>query len=126
MARTPVRGGVYFVPDDILVLLPSQLRKIIHAGRRYFVVLSGDETNDDDNWPIVSGCPISSQTGWRTKFDVQLGAGEGGVQKKCWVRVPALQSIEKQHLQDFTGLLDPARIDQIDASVFWSLGQVSI
>lgn len=125
MAKLPVvRGGVYLVPDDITVLLPSQLRKVLHTGRRYFVVLSGDATNNDDDWPIVSGCPISSQTKWKTKFDVQLGAGEGGVQKKCWVRVPALQSIEKQHLEDFTGHLDPARIEQIDASVFWYLGQV--
>jgi mRNA-degrading endonuclease toxin of MazEF toxin-antitoxin module len=125
MAKPPiVRGGVYLVPDDIMVLLPSQLRAVLHTGRRYFVVLSGDETNNDDKWPIVSGCPISSKTSWKTKFDVQLGAGEAGVQKKCWVRVPALQSIEKQHLEDFTGHLDPARIEQIDASVFWYLGQV--
>jgi mRNA-degrading endonuclease toxin of MazEF toxin-antitoxin module len=124
MAPTPVRGGIYLVPDDVLVLLPSQLRKLIHSGRRYFVVLSGDETNEDDGWPIVTGCPVSGQTSWKTKFDVQLGSGEGGVQKKCWVRVPALQSIEKNHLQDFTGLLDPARIEQIDASIFWYLGQL--
>lgn len=107
-AKPPVRGGVYLVPDDILILLPSQFRKLLHSGRRYFLVLSGDATNEDLEWPIVSGCPISSQKSWRTKFDVQLGAGESGVQKKCWVRVPALQSIEKQHLEDFTGMLDPA------------------
>ncbi|BDB45383.1 hypothetical protein Mkiyose1665_36730 [Mycobacterium kiyosense] len=125
MAKPPiVRGGVYFVPDDILILLPSQLRRVIHTGRRYFVVLSGDETNSDGDWPIVSGCPISSQTKWKTKFDVALGSGEAGVQKKCWVRVPALQSIEKQHLEDFTGHLDPARLDQIDVSLFSYLGQV--
>src|SRR6476646_7728806 len=106
-----VRGGVYYVADDLLVLLPAQLRKVLHTGRRYFVILSGDETNSDDKWPLVSGCPISSQTGWRTKCDVQLGQGEGGVQKKCWVRVPALQSIEKQHLEDFSGHLDPARLE---------------
>jgi mRNA-degrading endonuclease toxin of MazEF toxin-antitoxin module len=126
MAKPPiVRGGVYLVPDDILILLPSQLRKLIHTGRRHFVVLSGDETNSDTKWPLVSGCPISSQTKWKTKFDIALGAGEAGVQKKCWVRVPALQSIEKQHLEDFTGHLDPARLEQIDVSLFWYLGQLS-
>jgi mRNA-degrading endonuclease toxin of MazEF toxin-antitoxin module len=124
MARAPVRGGVYLVPDDVMILLPAQLRKVLHAGRRYFVVLSGDETNEDTEWPVVSGCPISSSTTLKTKFDVQLGAGEAGVQKKCWVRVPALQSIEKKHLEDFTGLLDPARLQQIDVSLFWYLGQV--
>jgi mRNA-degrading endonuclease toxin of MazEF toxin-antitoxin module len=120
----PVRGGVYYVRDDIMTLLPDVLRSVIHTGRRFFVVLSGDETDQDEEWPIVSGCPISSSTTLKTKFDVKLGAGEGGVQKKCWVRIPALQSIEKQHLQDFSGLLDPSRIDQIDAALFLYLGQL--
>lgn len=124
MVQTPiVRGGIYLVPDDKLVMLPRALRQLLHD-HRFFVVLSGDTTNSQQDWPVVSGCPLSSQTTLRTRFDVKLAAGEGGVTKKCWVRVPAIQSIEKADLWQFTGTLDPAKLDQIDASLFDYLGQV--
>ncbi|KZS64711.1 type II toxin-antitoxin system PemK/MazF family toxin [Mycobacterium ostraviense] len=124
MAQTQtIQGGIYLVPDDKLVLLPRVIRQVLHD-HRYFVVLSGDATNSQADWPTVSGCPISSQTTLKTRFDVKLAAGEGGVTKKCWVRIPAIQSIEKTDLRQFTGTLDPAKLDQVDASLFDYLGQV--
>jgi mRNA-degrading endonuclease toxin of MazEF toxin-antitoxin module len=68
--------------------------------------------------------PTSSQTTLKTRFDVKVAAGEGGLAKKCWVRIPAIQSIEKADLWQFTGSLDPAKLDQIDAALFDYLGQV--
>ncbi len=60
----------------------------------------------------------------RTRFDIKLGMGEGGVEKKCWVRIPAIQSVEKGDLYQFTGTLDPPKVDQIDAALFDYLGQI--
>jgi mRNA-degrading endonuclease toxin of MazEF toxin-antitoxin module len=125
MTPQPIRrGGVYNIADESVVLLPKALRKIIHRERRYFVVLSGDQTNSDKNWFVVAGCPISSSTTQRTRFDVKLAQGEGNVPKKSWVRVPAIQAVEKTDLQDFSGMLDPARLNQIDAFLFSYLGQL--
>jgi mRNA-degrading endonuclease toxin of MazEF toxin-antitoxin module len=125
MPRQSVRrGGVYAIPDDSVVLLPRTLRKLIHRERRYFVVLSGDNTNEDPNWPTVAGCPTSASTTHRTRFDVKLAQGEGNVPKKCWVRIPAIQAVEKTALEDFCGMLDPARLKEIDAFLFLYLGQL--
>jgi mRNA-degrading endonuclease toxin of MazEF toxin-antitoxin module len=118
-----IRAGIYLVSDDKLVMLPRVVRRFLHD-HRFFVVLNGDATNSQSDWPTVSGCPISSQTRLKTRFDVKLAAGEGGVTKKCWVRIPAIQSIEKADLWQFTGTLDPAKLEQIDAALFDYLGQV--
>ncbi|OSC38745.1 type II toxin-antitoxin system PemK/MazF family toxin [Mycobacterium decipiens] len=122
MALTPIRGGIYLIPDEAVVLLPKVVKRRLHK-HRYFVVLSGDTTNNDAKWPLVSGCPLSGETTLKTRFDIKLGQGEGGVEKKCWVRIPALQSIEKADLWQFTGTLDPPKVAQIDAALFDYLGQ---
>ena len=58
---TPVTGGLYLVADSKLTLLPEQKRQV-HDERRRFLVLSGAETNSDEKWPVVLGCPVSAST----------------------------------------------------------------
>jgi mRNA-degrading endonuclease toxin of MazEF toxin-antitoxin module len=107
-----VTGGLYMVADSKLVLLPDPSTREVHAERRRFVILGGAERNQDDKWPVVLGCPVSSATTYRTEFDVQLAAGEAGTAKKCWIRIPCLQPLQKSDLQDLTGTLSAERLEE--------------
>jgi mRNA-degrading endonuclease toxin of MazEF toxin-antitoxin module len=109
-------GGVYLVADEKLTMSPEAARTV-HDERRRFVVLSGPTSNSDPDWPVVLGCPISASTSFKTRFDVKLGFGEAGVTKKCWIRVPALQPLMKTDLQDRTGQLDAAKLEELQARV---------
>jgi len=117
-------GGMYMVTDSKLTLLPPEERKV-HEERRRFVILSGSETNHDDGWPVVLGCPVSGSTRYKTKFDVQLGYGEAGVTKKCWIRIPAAQPVLKDDLQDLTGTLPPNRLEEAQARLLEYLGLIA-
>lgn len=116
-------GGVYLVADARLTLLPEEERQV-HDERRRFVILSGSETNLDDSWPVVFGCPISSSTRFKTQFDVKLAAGEAGATKKCWIRIPAAQPLLKSDLEDLTGKLDGARLQEVQARILQYLGLI--
>jgi mRNA interferase MazF len=116
-------GGLYMVADSKLTLLPPDERKV-HEERRRFVILSGSGTNHDDGWPVVLGCPVSGSTRYKTKFDGQLGYGEAGVTKKCWIRIPAAQPVLKDDLQDLTGTLPPNRPEEAQARLLEYLGLI--
>jgi len=115
-------GGVYLVQDSVLTLPPESSREV-HTTRRPFVVLSGDRTNQDPAWPVVLGCPLSSSTTWKTEFCIQLSAAEAG--KKTWVRVPAIQPLLKDHLEDLTFTLDSGRVEEVRASLLDYVGALS-
>jgi len=121
----PVTGGLYMVADSKLTLLPEEQRQV-HDERRRFLVLSGLETNSDENWPVVLGCPVSASTRYRTRFDVQLAYGEAGVTKKCWIRIPANQPLLKADLEDLTGNLTADRLEEAQARLLEYLGLVSL
>ncbi|WIE69214.1 type II toxin-antitoxin system PemK/MazF family toxin [Curtobacterium sp. MCLR17_054] len=114
-------GGIYLVKEDALTL-PPEASRTKHAERRPFVVLSGAGTNSRIDWKTVLGCPISSSTSYRTEFDVKLAQGEFGATKKCWIRIPALQPILKTDLEDLTGTLDAARLEEAQARVLEFMG----
>jgi mRNA-degrading endonuclease toxin of MazEF toxin-antitoxin module len=121
---TPIiAGGVYLVRDERLTLLPEEER-IVHLERRRYVVVSAD-TNSELGWPLVLGCPVSASTSHRTRFDVKLAAGEAGTNKRCWIRVPALQPLLKVDLEDLTGKLDEPRLVELYARVVEYLGLTS-
>ncbi|GAA4522600.1 hypothetical protein GCM10023096_49580 [Nonomuraea ferruginea] len=107
-----VAGGVYLVSDKTLRLIPEEER-VVHDERRPVVVVTGGQSNGDPDWPFVLVCPVSSSTSRRTRFDVQLARGQGGVIKKCWIRVPAVQPLMKSVLEDRTGTLDEDVLTQI-------------
>jgi mRNA-degrading endonuclease toxin of MazEF toxin-antitoxin module len=116
-------GGLYLVADEKIRLLPEEKRQQ-HSERRRFVVLSASETNSDDPWPVVLGCPVSGSTSFRTRFDVTLAYGEAGVTKKCWIRVPAIQPLLKSDLGDRTGILSAERLEEVQARLLEYLGLI--
>jgi mRNA-degrading endonuclease toxin of MazEF toxin-antitoxin module len=116
-------GGVYLVKDDRIRLLPEEDR-VVHDPRRPVVIVSGPDTNGDPGWPVVLVCPISGSTSRRTRYDVQLAAGQGGVVKKCWIRVPAVQPLLKTHLEDRSGTLDERLLSQLHARLVQYIGLV--
>ena len=91
-------GEVFLVADRVLSLPPESDRRV-HPDTepRPFVVLS-DVQGSDPQWPTVLGCPVSSETTRRTPLCVKLAAGEAGLRRKSWVRIPALQPIAKEDL----------------------------
>ena len=102
-------GGVYFVKDELITLLPEEDREA-HEERRPVVVLSGSKTNDDAVWRTVLCCPISGSTSRKTAYCVALAYGEANMTKKCWIRVPAIQPLMKDHLEDYVGALPPEKL----------------
>lgn len=122
--QTIIHGGIYYIADAALTLPPDSERQL-HQERRPFLVLSGPDTNADPDWTVVSGCPLSSSTVYRTHLDVKLAAGEGGVTKKCWVRIHAIQPILKEDLEDRVGSLDAVRLQEVQARLLQYLGLIA-
>lgn len=114
-------GDVYDVYDDLIRMLPEGDRSL-HASRP-FVVLN-DTGNDHPNWPVVMGCPISSSARSATAFCVQLHIGEAGMDKASWVRIAALQPLEKSDLAPsrWRGRLPAERLAAVRGSILFYLG----
>lgn len=89
---------------------------------RTVLVVSGTTANRDVSWPSVTVVPISGSRRWRSPNCVRLQLGDGGVTKPCWVRVPHLQPILKEHLADFLGVLPAAKVREVQAYVAQYLG----
>ncbi len=91
-------GDVFLVADRLLNLPPASDRRVYPDTQpRPFVVLSF-LNGPDLALPTVLGCPISSETTRWTPLCVKLGAGEAGLKRKSWIRVPALQPVAKSDL----------------------------
>lgn len=116
-----INGGVYYVKDSAISLPPNDGRKY-HDERRPVVVLSGPNTNSFAGWRTVLVAPISTSTSLKTQYCVRLGANEGGLPKKCWVRVVALQPLLKSDLQDRLGVLSAERLEEVQARLFQYMG----
>ena len=114
-------GGVYLVADDAISLPPDSAREY-HDERRPFVIISGQDSNDNPAWPLVLGCPMSGSTRQKTKFCVKLAAGEANCVKKTWIRVPAIQPLEKNALGDHTGMLPDEKLESLRARVLQYMG----
>lgn len=116
-----VIGGIYLVRDDRILLVPRDDRPATYE-RRPVLVVSGPETNSDTSWEFVLVCPVSSSTNRKTKFCVKLAAGEGNLTKKAWVRVPAVQPMEKAHLEDHTGIIPEDKVEAVHARIVEYMG----
>lgn len=116
-----INGGVYYVSDSVISLPPNDERRY-HDERRPVVVISGPNTNSSKGWRTVLIAPISTSTSLKTGYCVKLSAGEGGVPKKCWVRVVAVQPLMKSDLEDRLGVLPAERLEEIQARLFQYLG----
>lgn len=118
----PQRGGVYWFPDDKLTLPPNSQRNL-HP-RRPVIVVSSDVTNHDRGWPTVLIVPASSSTSLHTEFCLKLNKGDGGLDKKTWARVPAVQPVLKADLEDFVGRLSPDLLEQLYARLVRFMGLI--
>lgn len=122
-------GSIYFVPDQE-VQLPGGEKRLVHLERRPVLVFSdqgsvhGTNARPSDEWPSVLVVPISHSTKFRTKFDIRIRAGEGNLPKKGWARVPAVQMVDKDVLEDFTGTVEPATLDAVTAQILDYLGVI--
>lgn len=122
MRSIPYRKGqVWQVPDHLLRLHPQAKRTEVHPTRP-FLILSGDESNEDAAYPLVLGCPLSSQQDLKTYFCVRVGQGDGNLSKKSWVRVPLIQAFEKEHLDTMLGNLSAERLAEVEVSLFQYMG----
>lgn len=84
--------------------------------------LRGRDANSLAGWRTVLAAPISTSTKRKTSYCVKLGAGEGGLSKKSWVRVISIQPLLKSDLQDRLGVLNADRLEEIQARLFQYMG----
>jgi len=117
----PRAGCIYYVTDERVAMPPEQYRT--KHDRRTVLVISAPTHNDDEAWPIVLVCPVSSGE-LSSIHDVRVGAGVGGLRKKGWVRVALTQPVEKNDLQDCLSLnpIPPALLTQVHANLVNYLG----
>lgn len=119
-------GSIYLVADERLRLAGSE--RTVHNARRPVLVVSDQNAANGTNalpasdWPSLLVIPISSSTSHKTRFDVRLAAGEGNLTKKSWARVPGLQMIDKDYLDDLTGQVSPQVLDDVTAQILSYLG----
>lgn len=120
-------GCIFYVADSELSLPGGE--RIPHDARRPVLVVSdqrqrhGTNASPSQSWPSVLVVPISSSTkNYRTRFDVKLAAGEGGVKKKGWARIPGLQMIDKDHMEDMLGCVSAETLDLVTAQILDYLG----
>jgi hypothetical protein len=60
----------------------------------------------------------------KTELCVKIPANEGGLSKRGWVRIPALQLLEKTDLEDFLGVLTQRRLEIVQARVLEYMGLI--
>lgn len=119
-------GCIFYVADSELTLPGGE--RPPHDARRPVLIVSDQRQRHGTNalpsttWPSVLAVPISSSTTYRTRFDVKLSAGEGGLAKKGWARIPALQMIDKDHLEDMLGCVSEPILDLVTARILDYLG----
>lgn len=115
--KSPIRkGGVYWVADSCLTLPPNDDREL--KPTRPVIVVSGDETNENPDWPIVLVIPVSTSHTLKTEFCLKLGAGVGNLPRKGWARVVAIQPLTKEQIQDLMGMLPSETVALLEENLF--------
>lgn len=119
MANLILRGGVFWLSETKIRLLPEELRTNVHDSRP-FLVLSLDAKNTDIDWPVVIGCPISTASSWVSPYDVEIDgevSKQYGLDKRSWIRISALQPVEKRALGDYYGMISDDIKNKVNASL---------
>lgn len=112
--KVPIRrAAVYWIPDEAVELPPTTRAKRKMHNRRPFLVVSCDDRNVEDVWPIVQGFPLSTSERLSTEYDVLISSNECGLAEASWVQVALLQPIAKVHLLDRIGQVSANRMDEI-------------
>ena len=115
-----VSGGVYQIKDNLIRLPPVEKRQ--QHNTRPFLVLSPAKVVQDNKWPVVVGYPLSTSRKSKTEFDVLVQRHEAACEQGCWVRVPAIQPVEKKNLDFYKGQLYSQTLDHVCAAVAAYLG----
>lgn len=110
--------GVYKVRDGDLRLHPDPDGRVVGTKARFFVVLSNRQVCGSHEWRYVVGCPTSTDPNHVTEYCVSAPRGSGNLPEDCFIRVPAIQPVDKAVLLqgDFLGELkgDPRkRLEEI-------------
>lgn len=90
--------GVYKVRDTDLRLHPEPDARPASNKARFFIVLSNLEVCQSSAWVYVVGCPISTDRNHVTEYCVAAPRGSGNLTQDCWIRVPAIQPLDKSVL----------------------------
>ena len=120
-------GCISKVKDD-RIRLPDNEKRQLHKEKRSVIVVSdqngahGSNSYPSSLWPSVWVVPISTSKRDVTVFDVEIPFGEGGMNKAAWARVPALQVMDKDALEDMSGPVSLDILDQITAMILDYLG----
>lgn len=107
------RGAVYWIPDEAVELPPTPREKRNLHKRRPFLILSIDERNAEEAWPVVLGFPLSTSDVFVSEYDVELAAGKANLPDRCIVQVALLQAIAKRHILDRIGQLDANDMEKV-------------
>lgn len=100
----------------------------MHTTRRSVIVVSdqnqihGTNSWSSNVWPSVLIVPISTQERLKTAFDVEIPYGEGNLGTRGWARIPALQLIDKDYLEDMSGQIRLEKLEEITARILDYLG----
>ncbi|MFJ6427530.1 type II toxin-antitoxin system PemK/MazF family toxin [Microbacterium maritypicum] len=110
----PIRlGGLYWVPDSAVSLPPRTLKERTLHPKRPFLVISNDEVNTAEEWPIVLGFPLTTSHDFATSFCVKLERGVCPLPEECWVQVPLLQPLAKTKLVEYVGPLAANFVEEV-------------
>ena len=112
---------MYWVPDE-QVHLPPEDNRTAHA-KRPVLVLTNDDKNDEEGWPVVVVCPISSGS-QASNFDVRIAANTGGLSAKGWARVCLIQPMDKRYVAERAGQVDASVVEAITANLLAYLGAI--
>lgn len=90
--------------------------------RRPVIIVSGDEKNENSDWPIVLVVPISTSPRMKTEFCLQIGANVANLPEKGWARVVAVQPLAKDDVSDYIGRLPAAMLALLEENLFDYMG----
>jgi mRNA-degrading endonuclease toxin of MazEF toxin-antitoxin module len=112
------RGGLYWVPDSAVNFPPLAPKERAPHPRRPFLVISNDERNVEESWPVALGFPITTAHEFKTEYDIEIPKNTGGLGEDSVIRVVMLQPIAKTKLTERIGQLPAETVEACVARMF--------
>lgn len=92
-------GHIILVSDPLITIPPNAEDRVVHTSRPAIVV-SADVRNEDPSWPFVLVVPTTTNSAYRSEICVPLFKAKDKVTKDCIARVPLLQPLYKEQLNE--------------------------
>lgn len=117
------RGEVYVVDDTVVRWLPdtSQVDK-----ERYVLVLQNDRDSHDVAYPILIVAPITTKAWGRTKQDLWVEPGEGGLTERSLIKLCMIQPMLKTDVIRRKGQLKADTMRRVSALLAANLGMIDV